>query len=328
VKVATTTVAAPPLDAVRARLADYAELTKPRVAVLVLFTVFTGAVLAAGGVPDWRVLFHVLFGTALVAAGASAWNQLYERESDARMQRTENRPLPAGRLAPAEVLVFALGLGGSGLVYLGCALYQPTAALVAAVTLVCYAFVYTPLKRYTTLNTLVGAVPGALPPVIGWTAVRGGLDAEAVALFVVLFLWQVPHFLAIAWIYRDDYARAGLRMLPVVDRAGGLSGRQMVSYCLALIPASLAPVLLGRAGPVYFVGAVALGVFFLTSALRFLRSSTTPQARRVMRASLIYLPALLALLLLDSHLAVFAPTPARAAEPALTTHHSPLTTTN
>ena len=152
---------------------------------------------------------------------------------------------------------------------------------------------------FRSLNTLVGAVPGALPPVIGWTAVRGTVDAEAVALFVLLFLWQVPHFLAIAWIYREDYARAGLQMLSVVDPDGVLSGRQMVSYCLALIPASLAPVLLGRAGPLYLAGALVLGLGFLAYAVGFARTSSVPQARRVMRASLIYLPALLALLLLD-----------------------------
>jgi protoheme IX farnesyltransferase len=283
----------------RDRLGDYVQLMKPRVLVLVLFTVATGALLAASGAPNWAVLVHALVGTSLVAAGASAFNQWLERDSDALMQRTANRPLPAGRLHPAEVLLLAVTLGAGGVAYLAVALYQPHAALVAAVTFFCYVFVYTPLKRRTSLNTLVGAVPGALPPVIGWTAVRGVLDGEVAALFVVLFLWQVPHFLAIAWIYREDYARAGLRMLPVEDPDGSLSGRQMVSYCLALIPASLTPVLLGRAGPLYLAGALALGLGFLSCAVAFARTSSVPQARRVMRASLIYLPALLALLLLD-----------------------------
>jgi protoheme IX farnesyltransferase len=288
-----------PLTLLRARLADYVQLLKPRVLVLVLFTVATGAILAAGGAPSWAVVVHTLIGTTLVAGGASALNQWLERDTDALMRRTENRPLPGGRLQSVEVLALAGTLGVSGIAYLAVALYQPYAALVAAATFLSYVFLYTPLKRKTTLNTLVGAVPGALPPVIGWTAVRGSLDAEAVALFVVLFLWQVPHFLAIAWIYREDYARAGLRMLPVVDPEGILSGRQMVSYCLALIPASLAPVLLGRAGPLYLMGALVLGLGFLNCAVGFARGSSVPRARRVMRASLIYLPALLALLLLD-----------------------------
>ncbi len=283
----------------RTRLADYAELTKPRVLVLVLFTVATGTWLAAGGMPDLAVLLHTLIGTSLVAAGASALNQLLERDSDARMRRTENRPLPAGRLQPVEVLCFGLSCAGAGLVYLLVALPDPLAALVAGITFVSYVFLYTPLKRKTSLNTLVGAVPGALPPVIGWTAVTGSVDPAVATLFMIVFLWQVPHFLAIAWIYRDDYARAGLHMLPVLDRDGGMSGRQMVSYCLALIPASLGPALLGVAGPIYLTGAVLLGLGFLNCTVGFTRGPSVVQARRVLRASLIYLPALLALLLLD-----------------------------
>ena len=281
------------------RLGDYVALTKPRVAVLVLFTVAAGFVLAAGPGVDLVLLLHTVLGTALVAGGASALNQLLERHSDALMRRTENRPLPAGRLQPAEVWAFGVGLGVIGVAYLALALRQPCAPLVAAFTFAAYVGVYTPLKRVTTLNTLVGAVPGALPPVIGWAAARGSLGPEAVVLFLILLLWQVPHFLAIAWIYRDDYARAGLRMLPVVDRDGTLTGRQMVVYALALVPVSLAPVLQGVAGPVYLGGAVILGGGFLASAVAFARASSTGQARRVLRASLLYLPGLLALLLLD-----------------------------
>lgn len=283
----------------RPRIADYAELAKPRVAILVLFTVAIGALLASRGVPFFPVLFHTLVGTALVAAGASALNQLLERDCDAQMRRTENRPLPAGRLQPVEVLVFGVVLGLGGVVYLAVFLHQPLAALIAAVTYVSYVFLYTPLKRLTTLNTLVGAVPGALPPVIGWAAVRGSLDVEVFALFLIVFLWQVPHFLAIAWIYRDDYLRAGLRMLPTVDRDGSITGRQMVAYCVALIPASLAPAALDLTGPAYLVGALLLGSGFLFSACKFTQKRSVRQARRVLRASLIYLPALLALLLLD-----------------------------
>jgi heme o synthase len=298
VKTGATTICAEPVALARPRLADYAALVRPRMLVLVLFTVATGAALAAGGMPHWGVLLHTVFGTALVAAGASALNQLLERDTDALMRRTENRPLPAGRLLPAEVLAFGAGTGVLGVAYLALSLPQPTAAVLAALTFASYVGLYTPLKRVTTVHTLVGAVPGALPPLIGWAAVRGRLDAEALALFGLLFLWQVPHFLAIAWIYREDYARAGLKMLPVVDESGTLSGRQMVSYCLALIPVSLVPVLFGRGGPVYLVGAALLGLCFLGCAVGFARGASTPRAWRVMRASLIYLPAVLALMLL------------------------------
>jgi len=280
------------------RVADYLELSKPRVAVLVLFTVGIGFALAAGAALDVLRLLHTLLGTALVAAGASALNQFLERRSDGLMRRTENRPLPAGRLQPLEVLLFGAGVGLAGVVYLLVTL-PPLAALTAAVTFLSYVFVYTPLKRKTTLNTLIGAVPGALPPLIGWTAAGGSLGLAALGLFLVLFLWQVPHFLAIAWIFRDDYARAGLRMLPAVDPCGALTGWSMVAWCVALIPASLLPVALGGAGWVYLAGAVLLGAGFLATAIGFLRVHALARARWVLRASLVYLPALLALLLLD-----------------------------
>ncbi len=297
-KAGATTLCAEAPVLTRFRAADYLELTKPRVAVLVLFTVAAGA-LVASGTPDVLVLLHVLLGTALVAGGASALNQFLERESDGLMRRTENRPLPAGRLHPFDVLIFGSGLGIAGLVYLVVGLGQPWTALVAAFTFACYVFVYTPLKRKTALNTLVGAVPGALPPVIGWTAARGSIGLEPLALFLIVFLWQMPHFLAIAWIHRADYACAKLRMLPVLDRDGRVTGRRMVAFCLALIPASLVPVAFGAVGSVYLVGAMVLGIGFLGCAIGFTRTRSTEQARRMLRASLIYLPALLALLLLD-----------------------------
>lgn len=289
----------PALPLLRSRFVDYVELTKPRVSLLVLFTVAAGGVLANRVAPDLLLLLHTVLGTALVAAGASALNQLLERHSDALMRRTENRPLPAGRLQPLEVWTFGLVLGITGLIYLAAAVAQPMTVAVAAVCFVSYAFIYTPLKRRTTLNTLVGAVPGALPPVIGWTAMGGPLDAAAFVLFLILFLWQVPHFLAIAWIYRADYTRAGLRMLPTVDEHGLLTGRQMMLYCLTLIPVSLFPVWHHQAGWIYGLGALVLGVGFLVSTLGFVYKPSSEQARRVLRASLIYLPALLALLMLD-----------------------------
>jgi protoheme IX farnesyltransferase len=283
----------------RARALDFLELTKPRIAVMVLFTVAAGALLARPGAVDVALLIHTLVGTGLVAAAASVLNQLLERHIDALMRRTENRPLPAGRLQPAEVLLFGVILAGAGLAYLAATMKQPLAVLIAAFTLVSYVFIYTPLKRHTTLNTLVGAVPGALPPVIGWTAVTGTFDREALALFLILFLWQVPHFLAIAWMYREDYGRAGLQMLPVVDAEGGITARQMLVYCLALVPVSLMPALFEPAGWFYATGALILGVGFVQATLRFGRERTTLAARKVLHASLVYLPTLLALLLVE-----------------------------
>jgi heme o synthase len=288
----------------RSRFADYLELAKPRVALLVLFTVAAGGLLACRSTPDMLALVHTLAGTALVAAGASTLNQFLERHTDAAMRRTENRPLPSGRLQPFEVLLLGLGFGVGGLLYLVIALRQPLCLLVAGTTFVSYVFLYTPLKRKTTLNTLVGAIPGALPPLIGWTALGGGFDAEAVALFCILFLWQVPHFLAIAWIYRDDYARAGLQMLPVLDDTGAMTGRQMVSYCLALIPVSLLPVLLRQAGMLYTLGALIAGAGFLTAACGFLLDKSNVQARRVLHMSLLYLPVIFSLLLLERGLSL------------------------
>jgi protoheme IX farnesyltransferase len=284
----------------RTRAADYLELFKPRIAVMALATVAAGVWLAADSAPSWMILCHTLFGSALVAAGSSALNQFLERDTDALMRRTENRPLPAGRLSPLEVLCAGTCLGAGGVLYLAATLKSPLAAGIAALTFVSYVFVYTPLKRVTSLNTLIGAIPGALPPVIGWAAVRGTLNAEIVAVFTIMFLWQVPHFLAIAWIYREDYGRAGMCMLPVIDGDGAMSGRQMVGYCLALIPVSLLPVLVGRAGTVYTIGAIILGSGFLATALLFMRGRTMSQARGVLRASLIYLPVIFALLLLGA----------------------------
>ena len=287
------------LPVTRTRAADYLELTKPRIAVLVLFTVAAGGWLAGLHEGDGVLLLHTVIATALVAGGASALNQLMERNSDALMSRTENRPLPAGRLHPLEVFVFGMALGIGGLAYMAIAVRQPLTVLITAITFVSYVGLYTPLKRVTTLNTLIGAVPGALPPVIGWTALRGSLGMEAVVIFLILFLWQLPHFLAIAWIYRTDYARAGLRMLPVLDPSGNLTSRKMVGFCLALVVVSLAPVLFIHAGMLYLLGASLLGALFLASTIAFARDASIPQARLVLRASLIYLPLLLALLLLE-----------------------------
>jgi protoheme IX farnesyltransferase len=262
--------------------------------------VAAGAFVAAGPTVELLLVLHAVLGTALVAGGASALNHLIERRRDAQMRRTEGRPLPAGRLQPLEALVFGLALAVGGVTYLAVALPTPWAALIAAATFALYVGLYTPLKPITPLNTLIGAVPGALPPVIGCVAVRGRLGWEAAALFAILFLWQVPHFLAIAWIYRDDYARAGYRMLPVVDPDGRRTAWHMIAFCVALLAASLLPVMAGPVRWVYLAGALALGGAFLVSALRFRRQRTAAAARAVLRWSLVYLPGLFAGLLLEA----------------------------
>ena len=287
-----------PLNTAARRIADYMELTKPRIALMALVTVAVGSFLASGSTLDRSLLFSTLLGTALVAAGASVLNQVLERESDALMRRTQNRPLPAGRVGVSEAVVFGGVLALLGVVYLS-ALVNVLTGLLGALTFALYVFVYTPLKRITSFNTLLGAIPGALPPVMGWAAVQNSVGVEAWSLFLILFLWQFPHFLAIAWIYREDYARAGLPMLPVLDAGGGMTARQMIGYSLVLLPASLAPSVLGSAGPMYFFGALALGLGLLVFALRFAWSASAARARGMLRASLMYLPALFTLMVLE-----------------------------
>jgi protoheme IX farnesyltransferase len=291
-------MSSPALAASRASAADYLELTKPRITLLVVFTALVGFVMAAPGPVSGAALTPALLGIALVAGGASALNMLMERDTDALMHRTRARPLPAGRLRPAEALLFGLVLSGLGLGTLAW-LSGGLCAAVALVTWASYLFLYTPLKRRTSLSTLVGAVPGALPPVIGWAAARGGLEPGAYVLFAILFLWQVPHTLAIAWIYRDDYARGGLPVLPVLDPEGHLTGRQTVIHSLALLLVSLAPAVAGGAGWIYLAGAVALGTGLLVFAVRLAVVRSVAAARALFLASVAYLPALFLLLLVD-----------------------------
>jgi protoheme IX farnesyltransferase len=284
---------------VRSRAADYLELTKPRISVLVLFTVAAGGFLAAGSNLDVVALLHAILGTALVASGASALNQWLERRRDALMRRTENRPLPSGRVQPVEALIFGMVLGVAGVAYLAVSLRQPWAALLAAGTFFSYVFVYTPLKPRTTLNTLIGAIPGAMPPLIGWVALQGSVSWEALTLVLILFLWQLPHFLAIAWIYRHDYSQGGYRMLAVIDSNGKSTATRMIIYCVALTATSLVPAYFGMAGRVYLCAAPLLGLGFLICAIAFGRKRCVTRARRVLQASLVYLPVLLALLMWD-----------------------------
>jgi protoheme IX farnesyltransferase len=278
----------------RVALRDAMELTKPRITAMVLFTTLVGFVTAS----PQRVpaLLLALVGTGLDASGAAVLNQVLERSTDALMLRTRDRPLPAGRVTPTDASLFGGALSALGLAVLFRGSH-PLAATVAAVTLVSYLAVYTPLKRRTPLSTLVGAVPGALPPVIGWAAARGSLDAGAFALFAILFLWQIPHFLAIAWLYREDYARAGFPMLPVVDREGGFTARQAVVHCLALLLVSLGAAAAGLGGMGYLAGAFVLGVGFTLFALRLVSTRDLAAARALFLASVLYLPALCSLLL-------------------------------
>lgn len=282
----------------RSRLAIYADLIKARLTLLVLLTTLVGFYVGWRGPMDYALMFHALFGTALVASGAAALNQLLEREHDARMRRTQNRPLPSGRLQPVTVMLFGGLCSVAGLVYLA-VLANPLTSVIGAVSLVSYLFLYTPLKRVAWWNTLVGAVPGGLPPLMGWAAARGELNEGGWALFALLALWQMPHFFAIAWIYRDEYARAGFQMLPGVDPDGRRTAMQSVSYTLALLPVSLCPFLFHLAGPVYLAGAVALGGAYCWCALRFARVMTPARARLLFFASIVYLPLVLVALVLD-----------------------------
>ena len=279
-------------------LADFCELIKARLTSLVLVTTLAGFYLGWVGPMDFGRLFNTMFGTALVAAGAGALNQLLERGPDALMHRTRERPLPTGRMKPDTALLIGFGLAAGGLLYLFFLVNTLSSAL-AALTMASYVFVYTPLKRITSLNTLVGAVPGALPPVIGWAAARGTVGVEAGALFAILFCWQMPHFLAIAWMYREDYARGGFVMLTHQDEQGSATGRQAVNYSFALLLVSLTPSLLGMAGRGYFFGAFLLGAGMVYCAARMQLAPARPRARQLFFASIIYLPLLLALLALD-----------------------------
>ena len=282
----------------RQRLSDYLALTKPRVVLMVLITTFVGYYLGTTSGLEIRRLLHALVGTALAAGGTLTLNQFMERSRDARMHRTRTRPLPDGRLAPIEALVFGIVLASLGLAYLT-VFVGPLAAGLTATIGVTYLLVYTPLKPVTSLCSLVGAVPGALPPVVGWAAARGEIGFEAWLLFAIMFLWQVPHTLAIGTLYREDYARAGIRVLPVVDWSGKSTGMHSVTNCLALLPVALMPTLVGMAGTVYFAAALVLSVAFLGSAIALMRSGTSRDARRLLLASLVYLPVLLTIMAFD-----------------------------
>lgn len=272
--------------------AVYADLVKARLTTLVLLTTLVGFYVGYQGAMNYLLMFHALFGTALVASGAAALNQLLEREYDARMRRTAGRPLPSGRLQPVTVMLFGGVCSLVGTVYLAL-LVNPLTSVLGAISLVSYLFIYTPLKRLTWWNTAVGAIPGALPPLMGWTAARGELGPGGWALFAILAFWQLPHFFAIAWMYKDEYEKAGFKMLPSVDPDGSRTAQQAVSHTLGLLMVSLSPFVLHLAGKVYLVAAILLGGFYLWRAIQFGRQLDVTSARKLFFASIIYLPLLL-----------------------------------
>jgi heme o synthase len=296
----------PPFSAYN-RMRAYIELTKPRITWLILMSTAIGYFFGLPNAANWLLflsaihvfsLLHTLIGTGLMASGTAALNQWFEREADCRMRRTAARPLPTGRVSSRGAFAFGVALSVAGFLEL-CFGTNRLAGLVGAFTLITYLFLYTPLKQRSWWSTTVGAIPGALPPVIGYAAASGTLTREAGVLAAILFLWQFPHFYAIAWMYKDDYARAGIRMLPVIESDCRSTARQIVVYGMALIPVSLAPVFLGMSGAVYAVGALALGLWFLYSGVRVALERTIIRARRVLVTSVLYLPLIYGLMLFD-----------------------------
>lgn len=280
------------------RVMEYFELTKPRLTMLSVFTTLGGFYMASQGPLDLSLLVHTIIGTFMSGAGCGALNMYVEREHDAQMRRTMARPLPSGRLVPAEALLFGLFLAIGGVIYLALAVNMLTAIL-AATTVISYVLMYTPLKRISTLNTVVGAIPGAIPPVMGWAAVRGSIGTEAWVLFALLFFWQMPHFLALAWMYRNDYERAGYKILSVLDRDGGSTSRQILLYTSALLPVSLLGTAIGMTGPYYFYCALVLGLGFLGFGIRLAITRKNKHAKHLFYYSLLYLPIVMLAMALD-----------------------------
>lgn len=280
------------------RAADYIELTKPRLVLMILITTAAGFYLGSPNMVNWMQFLHTLIGAGLTAAGVLGLNQYLERDIDAKMARTQNRPIPAGRMCQMKALLFSAFLTSSGMVYLT-VLVNAISGFVISLIVVSYLFIYTPLKRKTSLCTLIGAVPGALPPVVGWVAAQGKLTGPAWVLFAILFLWQIPHSLAIAYIYRDDYAKAGLKLLPVIHPDGASTRRQIVFNCVALLGIGLLPVFFSIAGELYFIAALFIGGVFLLSSIYLQKSRSTKAARYVLYASLLYLPCLFIAMTID-----------------------------
>lgn len=294
---AVATIERPRLSA-RERVSAYVELTKPRITFLIVLTSAAGFGLASRRSIDYLALVSALLGIALLSSGIATLNQYAERDLDGLMRRTAGRPLPSGKLAPWEALAFGAGLTIAAEVYL-LLLVNPLSALLGLTVIAGYLFGYTPLKTRSSLSTVVGAFPGAVPPLIGWTAATGTLSIEGWVLFAILFLWQFPHFLAIAWMYREDYSRAGILMLPVVEPDGRVTAQQIVLYTLMLIPVSLLPTVLGISGRFYFFGAIVLGLLFLYSSIRAAFSMSRQHAKQLLLASVLYLPLLFILMVVN-----------------------------
>jgi len=280
------------------RVSAYVELTKPRITLLIVLTSAAGFGLASRRGIDYLALLSALFGIALLSSGIATLNQYAERDLDGLMRRTAGRPLPSGKLAPWQALAFGAGLTMAAEIYL-LLMVNPLSALLGLTVIAGYLFGYTPLKTRSSLSTIVGAFPGAVPPLIGWTAATGSLSIEGWVLFAILFLWQFPHFLAIAWMYREDYNRAGILMLPVVEPDGRVTAQQIVLYTLMLIPVSLLPTVLGISGRFYFFGAIVLGLLFLYSSIRAAFSMSRQQAKQLLLASVLYLPLLFILMVVN-----------------------------
>ena len=281
-------------------MSPYIELTKPRITVFILMSTAVGFLCGIHGANHWNLitLLHTIIGTALIASGTAALNQWYEREADAKMNRTKARPIPSGRVSPRQALSFGAFLSVAGFIelWLGANLLT---GLLGLFTMASYLLVYTPLKQRSPHSTTIGAIPGAMPPLIGFAAAAGTLTAEAWILYAILFLWQFPHFYAIAWMYREDYAKAGIQMLPVVEPDGESTARRILFFSILLIPVSLLPKFMGDAGNLYLAGALALGLYFLYAGVRVAFDRTRIRARQVLLASVVYLPLLYGLLVLD-----------------------------
>ncbi len=280
------------------RIGAFVELTKPRIAFMLVLTSAAGFYLGTTGAFDFSLFLNAMIGIGILAFGVATLNQYIERDTDALMDRTKDRPIPSQRLTPVEGLVFGVIQCVVAEIYLYFLVNPLTAALGISV-IVGYVFLYTPLKTKTSASTAIGAIPGAMPPLMGWTASSGEMTVGAWALFLLLFLWQFPHFFAIAWMYRDQYAKAGILMLPVVDPDGRITARQIVLFSIMLVPVSLAPFFLGFAGMAYLIGAILLGLWFLYQSIRTARAKTTTEARRLLMVSVMYLPLIFGLMVVD-----------------------------
>ncbi len=296
--VTTAEIEEPKIAGVRDRVAAYVELTKPRIAFMLVLTSAAGFYIGTKGSFDLPLFVNSMIGILLLAFGVATLNQYIERDTDALMDRTAKRPIPTQRITPNEALIFGILQCAVSEIYLYF-LVNPMTAILGLTVIVGYVFMYTPLKTRTSASTAIGAIPGAMPPLMGWTSAANEITIGAWALFALLFLWQFPHFLAIAWMYKDQYAKAGIKMLPVVEPDGRITARQIVLFTIMLVPISLAPFFLGFAGLIYLAGATILGIWFLFESVQTARAKTVERARRLLMVSVLYLPLIFGLLVAD-----------------------------